>query len=75
MIKSKANKLTNKTNHYIIDLNRFKCICKKYKVSITEFLTALYLKALYKSVYDKKSKKAIAVTVPIDLRKRLKKMR
>lgn len=68
-IKDKANQLKNKTVHYILNLPKFKDICKKYKVTVTEYLTALYIYAIYKTVYNKDSKKDIVVTIPIDLRK------
>jgi len=69
LIKGKTSLRNNKFHHYILNLDKFKIICKRYNVSITEYLTALYIFALYKTVYVKKSKKDIAVTVPIDLRK------
>lgn len=69
LIKDKTNLLNNKTYHYILDLERTKRICKKHKVSITEFLTAIYIYAIYKTIYDKTCKKDISVTIPIDLRK------
>lgn len=68
-IKEKANQLKNKTIHYILNLDKFKELCKKYKVTITEYLTALYIYAIYKTVYEKASNKDIVVTIPIDLRK------
>ena len=68
-IKDKANQFKNKTVHYILNLPKFKDICKKYKVTVTEYLTALYIYAIYKTVYNKDSKKDIVVTIPIDLRK------
>ncbi len=69
LIKEKSNFLTNKTNHYVIDLEEFKKICKKNNVSISEYLSALYIYALYNTIYDKKSNKDISVTVPVDLRR------
>lgn len=68
-IKEKSNLLNNKTYHYILDLQKFKTICKKKNASITEYLTALYIYAIYQTVYDKKSSKDIIVSIPIDLRK------
>lgn len=68
LIKEKIDLLNNKTYHYILDLERTKVICKKNKVSITEFLTAIYIYAIYKTIYDKTCKKDISVSVPIDLR-------
>lgn len=69
LIKEKADLSKNKTYHYILDLKKFKSICKKNNVSITEYLTALYIYAIYKTVYDKESSKDIIVSIPIDLRK------
>lgn len=68
LIKEKSNMSKNKTYHYILDLEKFKSICKKEEVSITEYLTALYIYAIYKTVYDKASNKDIVISVPIDLR-------
>jgi len=69
LIKDKSNYLRNKTYHYILDLKETKAICKDYQVSISEYLAALYVYALYESIYDKESKKDIVLNVPIDLRK------
>lgn len=68
LIKEKASYLKNKTYHYVLDLKKIKNICKTYKVSITEYFTTIYMLALYKSIYDKKSKKDISITIPINLR-------
>ena len=68
LIQEKTNLVNNKTYHYVFNLEKFKKICKKNNVSITEYLTALYIYSIYKSVYDKSSNKDIRVTVPIDLR-------
>lgn len=68
LIKDKSNLANNKTYHYILNLKNFKSICKKHNVSITEYLTALYIYALYKSIYNKSSNKDLIITVPIDLR-------
>jgi len=68
LIKERSNFLKNKTYHYVLDLEKLKRICKKHNVSITEYLTAIYIYAIYKTVYDKSSNKDIVVTVPIDLR-------
>ena len=69
LIKEKSCLSKNKTFHYLLDLNKLKKICKEKKVSITEYLTAIYISAIYKTIYDKKSNKDISVTIPIDLRK------
>ena len=68
-IKEKINTKINNTNHYIMDVKEVKEICKKFKVTITEYLTAIYIYAIYLSIYKKKSKKEIAITLPINLRK------
>lgn len=69
ILKGKVNKNINNTYHYTISLNDIKNISKSHNVSITEYLTAIYIYAIYLSVYDKNSKKDIIITVPIDLRK------
>ena len=69
LIKEKSNFLTNKTYHYVLDLNSFKKVCKENNVSISEYLSALYIYALYNTIYDKTSDKDISVTVPVDLRR------
>ncbi len=68
-IKEKSNLLSNKTYHYIINLKKLKNICKMHKTTITEYLTAMYLYAIYKTIYNQKSKKDISIAIPIDLRK------
>lgn len=60
---------TNNTYHYIVSVNEIKKICKDLNVTITEYLTTIYIYALYLSLYNKKSTKEINVTVPINLRK------
>ena len=65
-LPGKINKSINNTYHYIINLKRLKKVCKKYKVTITEYLTALYVYSIYLSMYDKKED--IIISVPIDLR-------
>lgn len=67
-IPGRANKKINNTYHYIIDINEIKTACKKYKVTITEYLTALYIYSLNLAIHKKKSKKEIVVEVPINLR-------
>lgn len=69
MLPGKVNKNINNTYHYIIDMNDVKCVCKKYGVTVTEYFTALYVYAIYLSIYKKKSKKEIVITVPVNLRK------
>ena len=69
LIKDKYNIDINKTYHYIIDVDMFKKICKKYNVSVTVLLTSLYVLALYNTVYDKESGRDIYINVPVDMRK------
>lgn len=64
-----ANKKINNTYHYIVSVKEIKKVCKKLNVTITEYLTAIYIYAMYLSVYNKKSGKEINVTIPINLRK------
>lgn len=68
-IKEKVNTKINNTYHYIMSIKEVKNTCKKYGVTITEFLTAIYIYAIYLSLYKKKSKKEIAITLPVSLRK------
>lgn len=68
-LPGKINKNINNTYHYIVDLLKMKSVCKEHKVTITEYITALYIYAIYKSMYKKNTKKEIAITLPIDLRK------
>ena len=58
----------NNTFHYILDIKEVKNICKKEKVSMTIYLTALYIYALYVSFYEEGSDKELNVIVPINLR-------
>ena len=69
IINDKINIKKNKTYCYILDLSKFKLICKNKKTSITEYLCALHIYTIYQTLYDKLSKKHIAITVPIDLRR------
>lgn len=67
-LPGKPNKRINNTYHYIVSIQDIKKICKKYNVTITEYLTAVYIYSLYLSIYDKKSNKEISITIPINLR-------
>ena len=69
LIKDKYDINVNKTYHYIIDVDLFKSVSKKYGVSITVLLTTLYVMALYNTVYDKNSNRDIYINVPVDMRK------
>jgi len=68
-IPGKISSKINYTNHYKIDVSKLKSICRKYNITITEYLTAVYIYALYLSFYNKKEKRDIAIHVPINLRK------
>ena len=68
-LPGKINKNINSTYHYTIDIKYLKKICKNYNVTITEYLVALYIYAIYLSMYENKKKEEIIVSVPIDLRK------
>lgn len=68
-IKGRVNHKINNTYHHIIDLEEIKNLCKKYKVTITEYITSVYIYALYSSLCKKKLKKEITITIPVDLRK------
>lgn len=68
-ILGKVNKKINNTYHYIVNIKEIKEVCKKYKVTITEYLTAVYIYSLYLCFNNKKSKKEIVIEVPINLRK------
>lgn len=68
LIPGKINKKINNTYHYIINISEIKKVCKKYNVTITEYLTAIYIYSIYKSIYNKKSNKEIIIEVPINLR-------
>lgn len=68
-VPGRVNPRINKTYHYIVNVDEFKKVCKKLKVTVTEYLTAMYIYAMYLSLYNKDSKKEINITVPINLRK------
>jgi len=69
LLPKKINKNINNTYHYIININDIKKVCKNYKVTITEYLTATHIYAIYQTLYQKDQNKEIVITVPIDLRK------
>lgn len=68
LIQDKSNYLKNKTYHFILDLKEVKANSKTSGVSISEYLSAIYLLALYNTIYDKDSKRDLVLNVPIDLR-------
>ena len=69
IIPGKVDMKVNNTYHYTVNVDEIKKVSKTKGVTITEYLTALYIYSLYLSMYDKKSKKEIALTIPIDIRK------
>lgn len=68
LLPYKKNNVSN-TSHYIIKIEEIKKVCKSYNVTITEYLTALYIYSLFLSFYNNRNKKDIVVTIPINLRK------
>lgn len=70
LFKEKMKRGINNTYHYTVKVDDIKKISKKYNATITEFLAALYIYAISSSIYDRKTKKEIALTIPIDIRKR-----
>ena len=66
-IKEKSSRRNN-TFHYILSVKEAKSICKKEKVSMTIYITALYIYALYLSFYEEGTDKELNVIVPINLR-------
>ena len=62
----------NNTYHYTINIDDIKKVSKEKQATITEYLTALYIYSIYLGMYDKKSKKEIVLTIPIDIRKHYK---
>lgn len=53
--------------HQIIDLEQLKKECEKYNVTVTQYLTAVLMYAIYKENY--KSKKPLRVCIPVNLKK------
>lgn len=67
-IKGKSEDVNN-SYHYTVSVSDIKKIAKGYGMSITEYLTALYIYAMYTSIYDGRSGRDIVLNVPINLRK------
>lgn len=67
-IIEKADFLKNKNYIYTLSLNSVKKVAKDNNATITEYLTALYIYTIYKTIY-RKCNKDIVITIPIDLRK------
>ncbi len=56
--------------HGFLDLEKLKEICKEKGVTITQYLTAVLMKSIYDSKYEKqKSKKPIKICIPVNLKK------
>ena len=53
--------------HQIIDLEQLKKECEKYNVTVTQYLTAVLMYAIYKENY--KGKKPLKVCIPVNLKK------
>lgn len=68
LLPGKINKGINNMYQYVLNIKEVKSVCKKYKATITEYLTALYIYSIYLSFYKKDSKKEIIISVPISLR-------
>ena len=66
LLPKKINKNINNTYHYILNIDDIKKVCKNYQVTITEYLTAIYIYAIYSSLYGEEKKKEIIITIPID---------
>lgn len=70
IIPGKVDMKVNNTYHYTIDIKDFKKVCKKEKMTITEYLTAIYIYALYEAYYKKNpNNKELSISIPINLRK------
>ena len=69
MLPGKVRQDVNNTYHYVVDVKEVKEVCKRRGVSISEYITAMYIFSLYLAYFNDKSKREIIVTVPIDLRK------
>lgn len=68
-IPGDINENINNTYHYVINVNEIKAVSKKNNVTITEYITALYIYAIFLSICNRKIDKEIIIEIPIDLRK------
>ncbi len=66
-IKQKSSRRNN-TFHYILSIKEVKNICKKEKISITIYILAIYMYALYLSFYEENEESELNIIVPINLR-------
>lgn len=55
--------------HEIIDLENLKKDCKKYDVTITQYLTAVLIYSIYLENYNKKDIRPIKVCIPVNLKR------
>lgn len=70
IIPGKVDMKVNNTYHYTVDIKDFKKVCKKEKMTITEYLTTIYIYALYEAYYKKNpNNKELSISIPINLRK------
>ena len=68
IIPGRCNMKVNNTYHYTVSVKDIKKVCKEFKVTVTEYLTAIYMYSLYNTYYNKNIKKDIIVSIPINLR-------
>lgn len=68
IIPGKVDMKVNNTYHYILKIRDIKKVCKKLKVTITEYVLAIYIYSLYLAYYNRNTKKEISVSIPINLR-------
>ena len=54
--------------HYIIDLPKLKIEAQKYNATITQYLTALLIYAIYLETHTKNNHKPITICIPVNLR-------
>ncbi|MBO5477361.1 MAG: hypothetical protein J6A15_06390 [Clostridia bacterium] len=58
------------TIHQIIDLEKLKIECSKYDATVTQYLTAVLMYAIYNTNYtENKGKKPLKICVPVNLKK------
>ena len=53
---------------YHISLTKFKDLAKKYQVTITSLIIAIWIKSFEKVMKEREKKKALKIDVPVDLR-------
>ena len=68
IIPGRVNMKVNNTYHYTVSVKEVKKVCKELKVTITEYLTTLYIYSLYLAYFNNKTQKEISVSIPINLR-------